>query len=577
MLLFIGCRQDEIWMGDDPLRMDYLQIEGEIAGAMAVRATPDNKLTMSYDTFGSGDTIGFFSYHDPNCAKPDRWSHRKGNDDTLYLKNTKLTYSDMGGARKFTSTEVANVALGKFGVTFAYFPFAPKEKMPLNYVKSNGSSLVVPSGSQKGEHYIHIFTEDGHIVDLLTAQKMQYDNINYQFRHRFAMVLLFLGEGFSPDTEGNEKLTVHLTYHVLGAHILRKEIDPFPYEDFPLTVDTVPLDRASQYDFGRSSFTAPRVDDYTLLVGQEPRTVYPVILPAGAKIDYIEVKDKTGKPQRVKPTRGEALTGLEGGWKHPLTIRMEGITPTVYPHEIIDWNEQHVGEVDKLPGIHSEEQFAVWLEVYNRNADNMESMTTEDSTLLAQYGVYNNEETLGPGWTFYLWNDIDCKDMKPDASGALIKALPEGVTFDGKGYVLHNLMLDFEHTAPSSGRVGLIGEIRGGRLRNLHLDFVTVRNMTADAPSGCIAGCISGGEVYGCTVREAAMMCRDGVAGVLAGEMTGGRVSDCKFHGMVQARDMQDETGLDYKKIVDGVVGRMPSGFGGSVTGEIINRVLITD
>ncbi len=578
MLLFIGCRQDEIWTGDDPLRMDYLQIEGEIASAMAVRAVPDNKLTMSYDTFGSGDTIGFFSYHDPNCAKPDRWSHRKGNDDTLYLKNTKLTYSDMGGARKFTSTEVANVALGKFGVTFAYFPFAPKEKMPPNYVKSDGSSLVVPSGSQKGEHYIHIFTEDGHIVDLLTAQKMQYDNINYQFRHRFAMVLLFLGEGFSPDTEGNGKLTVHLTYHVLGAHILRKEIDPFPYEDFPLTVDTVPLDKASEYGFGRSSFTAPRVDGYTLLVGQEPRTVYPVILPAGAKIDYIEVKDKTGKLQRVKPARGEALTGLEGGWKHPLTIRMEGIVPTVYPHEIIDWNEQHVGEVDKLPGIHSEEQFAAWLKVYNRNVDKWEAMNVADSVELAHYGVHNDGETPGTdGWTFYLWNDIDCKDMKPDANGAFVKALTEGVTFDGKGYVLHNLMLDFEHTAPSSGRVGLIGEIRGGRLRNLHLDFVTVRNMTADALSGCIAGCISGGEVYDCTVREAAMMCRDGVAGVLAGEMTGGRVSDCKFHGMVQARDMQDETGLDYKKIVDGVVGRMPSGFGGSVTGEIINRVLITD
>ena len=578
MLLFIGCRQDEIWTGDDPLRMDYLQIEGEIASAMAVRAVPDNKLTMSYDTFGSGDTIGFFSYHDPNCAKPDRWSHRKGNDDTLYLKNTKLTYSDMGGARKFTSTEVANVALGKFGVTFAYFPFAPKEKMPPNYVKSDGSSLVVPSGSQKGEHYIHIFTEDGHIVDLLTAQKMQYDNINYQFRHRFAMVLLFLGEGFSPDTEGNGKLTVHLTYHVLGAHILRKEIDPFPYEDFPLTVDTVPLDKASEYGFGRSSFTAPRVDGYTLLVGQEPRTVYPVILPAGAKIDYIEVKDKTGKLQRVKPARGEALTGLEGGWKHPLTIRMEGIVPTVYPHEIIDWNEQHVGEVDKLPGIHSEEQFAAWLKVYNRNVDKWEAMNVADSVELAHYGVHNDGETPGTdGWTFYLWNDIDCKDMKPDANGAFVKALTEGVTFDGKGYVLHNLMLDFEHTTPSSRRVGLIGEIRGGRLRNLHLDFVTVRNMTADALSGCIAGCISGGEVYGCTVREAAMMCRDGVAGVLAGEMTGGRVSDCKFHGMVQARDMQDETGLDYKKIVDGVVGRMPSGFGGSVTGEIINRVLITD
>ena len=29
MLLFIGCRQDEIWTGDDPLRMDYLQIEAK--------------------------------------------------------------------------------------------------------------------------------------------------------------------------------------------------------------------------------------------------------------------------------------------------------------------------------------------------------------------------------------------------------------------------------------------------------------------------------------------------------------------------------------------------------------------
>jgi hypothetical protein len=258
--------------------------------------------------------------------------------------------------------------------------------------------------------------------------------------------------GFSPDTEGNGKLTVHLTYHVLGAHILRKEIDPFPYEDFPLTVDTVPLDKASEYGFGRSSFTAPRVDGYTLLVGQEPRTVYPVILPAGAKIDYIEVKDKTGKLQRVKPARGEALTGLEGGWKHPLTIRMEGIVPTVYPHEIIDWNEQHVGEVDKLPGIHSEEQFAAWLKVYNRNVDKWEAMNVADSVELAHYGVHNDGETPGiEGWTFYLWNDIDCKDMKPDASGALIKALPEGVTFDGKGYVLHNLMLDFEHIGPSSG------------------------------------------------------------------------------------------------------------------------------
>ena len=50
-----------------------------------------------------------------------------------------------------------------------------------------------------------------------------------------------------------------------------------------------------------------------------------------------------------------------------------------------------------------------------------------------------------------------------------------------------------------------------------------------------------------------------------------------KFHGMVQAKEMQDETEWGYKKIVNGVVGRMPSDFKGTVANDIINRVFITD
>ena len=73
------------------------------------------------------------------------------------------------------------------------------------------------------------------------------------------------------------------------------------------------------------------------------------------------------------------------------------------------------------------------------------------------------------------------------------------------------------------------------------------------------------------------MMCRGGGAGVLAGEMSGGDMAGCKFHGMVQAKEMQDETEWGYKKIVNGVVGRMPSDFKGTVANDIINRVFITD
>ena len=85
ILFFIGCRQDEMWTDDAPLRMDYLQIEGEIAGAMAVRTvSDDSRLNITYSSFSSGNRIGFYSYHDINCSKPDSWSHRNGNDDEDY-------------------------------------------------------------------------------------------------------------------------------------------------------------------------------------------------------------------------------------------------------------------------------------------------------------------------------------------------------------------------------------------------------------------------------------------------------------------------------------------------------------
>lgn len=83
------------------------------------------------------------------------------------------------------------------------------------------------------------------------------------------------------------------------------------------------------YEFGHSFFIAPRIEGYTLLEGQGPRTVYPVILPEEVEIDYIEVVDKTGTLQQVRFTKDAFPNGMEGGHIHPLTIRMEGIIPTI--------------------------------------------------------------------------------------------------------------------------------------------------------------------------------------------------------------------------------------------------------
>lgn len=93
----------------------------------------------------------------------------------------------------------------------------------------------------------------------------------------------------------------------------------------------------------------------------------------------------------------------------------------------------------------------------------------------------------------------------------------------------------------------MIGTIEeGGYLQNLHLEYVTVKNtIPADIPVGCIAAEINGGQIIGCTVKQAVMSCKDtSKAGVLAGRMSGGTVDVCKFHGMVQVAGALDDEKL---------------------------------
>lgn len=567
LLLLSACNQEELWT-DIPRADNYLQIEGEIVGAGVItRVVAESPLSISYTGFEDNDSIGFFSFHEPTCDRGSTAADHQNDDDKEYLKNEPLAYSTR--TSKFTSTTITNVTLSKLGVTFAYFPYAGDEKMPDNYVKQAEQGQYVPL--EANDHYIHIFKDDGRIEDFLTATKRQYADVNYKFDHQFAMLLLFLGEGFEPDTEGNETLTVHLTEKILGAHVTRKWVNNIIIpESFIFTVDKVPVNESSKYSFGHAAFTAPRTDKYVLPESTVERTVYPVIVPAGVEINYIELKDKTGTVQKVKPTK-EALPALEGGWKYPLTIEMTGIAPTIYPHEIIPWNEQEEIEVKQLPGIYNTDDFATWLELYNRYAPRgMTGMSKKDSEELERFGEYKDGTEPGTtiGWTFYLRNNVDCSRITIN-DGTLIKVLDDGVTLDGGNYILTNLMLDFEHKIPADGKVGMIGEIKGGTLRNLRVEFVTVRNQQESIPSGCIAATVSGGLIQNCTVRQAAMMCRGGTAGILAGSMTGGTVSDCKWHGMVQAAQSQVED------IYKGVVGEMSGDNIHFI--NIINRIILAD
>lgn len=581
LLSFLSaCNGEEGWTDNGTPAGGYLQIEGEIVGTdvATTRFDTEDKLKITYTSFTDDDAIGFFSFHEPGCEYlVDRWTHQKlePNVDEKRLQNVRLKYA----GNKFTSEDIFNVTIGQLGVTFAYFPYSDKEEADYTF-----TDIQDPAKPDK-EHrnYIHIFNEQGDVVDLLTATKRQYTDVNYQFKHQFAMLLIFLGEGFSPEGQEMENqernaLTVHLTKHVLGAHINRRWQAAYPFENFPLTVDALPLNEVTGDTPGYSAFTARRVDDYTLPEDKvnSPRTVYPVILPAGMEVDYITLKDITGQVQHVRPL--DKLPVLAGGVKYPLTIKMTGIEPTIYPHEIILWNQQEEIKITEQAGIYDIEDFEAWLEKYN--ATEFTQVITEQTFKdLSQYGTYEPANGAGtPGhWTFYLCNNIDCASLTTE-TGYLIKEVNQYVTLDGRNYALQNLMLDFEHKKPSAEKIGLIGDITaGGRVQNLRLESPTVRNMNKDVPAGCLAGDITGGHVTGCTIREAAMMCKGGgLTGALAGSIAadGGTateaealVFDCKFHGTVQADSWLTEP--EYK----GVVGE--KGEGAYIMQDCLNRLFV--
>lgn len=573
LILLSACSRDEDWT-DVPQNGGFLQIEGEIVGAgvAGTRANTLDPLTLSYHSFAEDDEIGFFSFHEESCDRGTSENSHRNDDDTDYLRNEKLIYTKATGSRKFTSQTVANVTLSKLGMTFAYFPYSSYgvdnalQRGPEGYVKKNNKEEYESLGAN--DYYLNIFREDGSFEDFLTASKRQYFNVNYEFNHHFSMLLLYLGEGFSPATEGNDGLKVHLTEKVLGAHVTRGYTGG--YESFVVTVDKVPMSEADNYSFGCSESTAKKVENYKLPGTEVAKTVYPIILPPGVEIDYIEVTDISGMKQKVKPTK-EALPELVGGWMYPMTIKMSGITPVIYPHEIIDWNNLPEIEVEEQAGIYDAGQFKQWLSLYNQHIENITNLSGDDFKKLESYGVWNQEEK---SWTFYLRDNIDCTGIVAEGGrGALIKELPAGVILDGGNYVLSNLMLNFKDSSPTDKMVGMIGEINGGTLQNLHVEFVTVRNMSNDIPSGCIAAKISSGTIRGCAVRQAALIC-GGVrpAGVLAGSITGGTVHNCKFHGFVQADVMDHEDYPLYK----GVVGTITPG-GINLLGDIVNRLVFTE
>ena len=484
----------------------------------------------SYTKFVEGSEIGFFSFHKNGCN--GNHTNGEGDDDTYY-QNRKLTYT---AEKKFEDLEGPSdgpVFLPTLGSTFAYFPY---------------SKAVEVSDKNDNEVYINIFKEPNVVEDILTASAVKLStSVNYGFRHQFSMLLFYLGEGFKEENQAEDGITVHLTEKILGAHVTREwENDR---ERLTFTVDRGDLNGPGCSEFK----TGPRIDNY-----DKGRAVYRVILPPGSDVDYIELKDQNGNPQKVRlPKTDNVLPKLESGHKYPLTIKMDGVKPTVYPHSISKWEEKEDVEILEPAGIRSSEELQDWITLYN-DEDNKKYLEDKDDTNnpFCEYGTKEDGH-----WTFYIRANIDCADLK-DEDGVLINELGDGVTLDGGKYILSNLTLK----AAPNGNAGIIGNVKGN-LKGLRLENVTVIGGGSRTSAGCIAAIISGGQVMDCTVKMANMT-GSGFVGVLAGTMSGGVANRCRFRGMVMAPLYLSG---EQQKTYQGIVGKIEVGaaFGDDITNQV--------
>lgn len=563
LLLFSACNP-ESGVEETTEFCGRLQIRGEIVGTGTGVTKADKDELGSYIRFLPGDEIGFFSFHENGCSRGSMAEHN-GKDDTQYYKNEKLTYTEQN---MFVDLDgESDVVYPTLGTTFAYYPYSSSETAPEDYVKSDGKKL------QNNECYINIFAEGSEnkvVKDILTASAAKlYYNVNYAFRHQFSMLLFSLDEGFSHE-QNKEGLTVHLTEKILGAHVTREWGTKANPELLTFEIDRCDLSAAEGK--GSSEFvTGKCIDEYTV-GGSTKKNVYRVILPYGSKVDYISVNDVNGKPQKVRLPES-VLPELKAGWKYPLTIKMDGIVPTVYPHKIEEWGATEEIVVDQLAGIYSLSELREWITLYNDNSKNFWLEREDDeSNPFSKYGIKTGE----PGsWTFYIRANIDCAEFK-NAGGVLINELGDGVTLDGGKYILSNLTLKASATGNAAGIIGKVTD--GGIVRNLRLENITVTGGGKGTSAGCIAATIGdGAQVVNCTVKQANMT-GDGYVGVLAGTMSGGVALECKFRGMVTAplylkgtEEAPDEGGesevspMPYK----GIVGQLTGG----TLENIINQV----
>ena len=469
-----------------------LEIVAEIKGAEVSKSRTERDDFGSYSSkagFSAGDKIGFYSMRD-----------EKGNENNGYW-NVLMEYNAQ--EKCFKKEDLIVDYPNNFGYTFAYYPY--------------------PDQVQTEQNVIDIYKDDNTIEDLLIAgtSKISGGRIYLSFVHAFSMLIIVPGNGFEKSASATDPAN---------------EVSVTLKEGWKASVvkgtEKIELQLESDEN-APTQFVAQRRENVSYAEGQDPVPVcYSVILPNGAEIDHIEMKDDYGTTQLIVPQ----LEALERSWRYPIKVSMEGTTPTVWPYEILPWTtDDSPIELGGTYGINTSDDFQTWVTQYNRYTSGNLSDAEETRVIdaLKAFG----EMTDGK-WRFQLNADIDCKGLFGDNQlTSVVARLTD--EFDGKNHTLSNL------------NTTLIGSIKdNGKITDLNIDVVSITSETTE-PTGALALEMTGGEISNCDIKNIQIE-TNGPVGALVGKATAGTISGNTVNGLLlgTASSADGLTGLRNEGVV---------------------------
>lgn len=455
-----------------------------------------NELYSYLSTDGGG------GFHD-NCQIGIYSLYGTDGTDTNPLVNTPLIFK----GSSFVNEGIQIPSMTNLGKTFAYYPYSKinnvenategEKQYPIDiYIKNDNNPYYSTDNNNPDNK--------NNVIDLLTASNtgsLDDGKIFYSFRHACSMLMIYRGDGF--DSENISDRTVKVK--------LKEGLEAFVvYDKGEFTLKTYPDESAQKI------FKTNYCESYKAVGQLEAKPVYSVILPPGAEVEYIQMMDNFGTMQYIYP---ENDMTLDGGYRYPVTVKLDGLFPTIYPHEIKVWTNETIS-ISKNDGIYTTADLKGWMDAYNRD--------NQSDDQLKEYGTKDNSGK----WTFHIYADIDCSAIGDCQS--FIQIFKD--CLEGHGHTLSNINLKKSDNSSTSENIGFIGNLAdGGSINNLKIDGISISGGTdADDCTGTIAGTITNGSIKECKITGIEIYSEKGYVGSLAGKATAGTVDKCLLEGNLQ-------------------------------------------